>query len=86
MKLARSFWRLGVMLLLGAAAARAASVQGCLIFSSTGSPAPYVGGFYLTNVPPGKYDLEVWRNGKKSITIEIMIREPATQLGAINVR
>lgn len=43
------------------------------------------GSYYLKNIPPGSYQLEVWRGGKIAATTAVTVQEPATELAATRV-
>ena len=43
------------------------------------------GTFVLRSVPPGSYDLEVWRNGRSASVIKVVVGEPVASLGSIRV-
>ena len=105
MKVYPWLWRAVVILFLTAVVSNAATVQGQLVYSSGGRPAPYVGvrlnsasrgpsefaysgndgRFYLRNVPPGAYQLEIWRAGRMVTSVRVNVQEPRAELGALRM-
>ena len=58
----------------------------CLQFGR--SPAYYSlydGMFYLSNIPPGVYNLEIWVRPNQPMVFPITVREPNTDIPPINV-
>ena len=43
------------------------------------------GRYFIRNVPPGDYQLEVWRGGRVVLTIPITVREPDSAIELVRV-
>jgi hypothetical protein len=43
------------------------------------------GRYYLPNVPPGNYNLEVWRGGRVVATVAISVQDPVADVAPVRV-